>query len=127
MVLTLGIAEIIIIIAIFQLALFICFLVVVKRQRLSNLLLALFLFSQLVMLVSAFSYSQRELFYTHFPHFFYTSLPFFLLASPVLFFYVKSLADADFSLEKKHLIHHWTYRLTRGPSAVQLGVSLLVQ
>jgi AraC-like DNA-binding protein len=102
---TLAPLDIVIIIAIFQLTLFIFFLAFTSRKRLSNIFLAVFLFSQLIMLLTALSIQFYSYFYAHFPHFFYLSLPFFTLVSPVLYFFVKCLADADFTLTKKQFLH----------------------
>jgi AraC-like DNA-binding protein len=97
--------DIVVIVSIVQLTLFIAFLLFRKNRRLPGMLLASFLFSQLVMMFSALGYGHYAFFREHFPHIFNINLPFFFLASPVLYLFVRSLTDSDFSMTKRRLLH----------------------
>jgi len=97
--------DIVVITAMFQLAVFVFFLLLKKNRHLSNILLATFLFAQFMILLNglarnlSYNYGLKHLIL------FYPGMAFLTLVSPVMYFYVRSLAFADFTFTKKHLLH----------------------
>ena len=100
-----GLTDIINFIAIFQLFVFTLFLCLKKPRRLSNILLAVFLSSQILILANAEFFGFYNYIYSNCPHLFYIGMPFFFIAAPSFYLYVKSLAFSDFKLNKKHILH----------------------
>jgi AraC-like DNA-binding protein len=100
-----GLIDIINIIAMFQLSVFTLFLCLKKPNRQSNILLAAFLFSQIMLLFNAECFRYFHEIYTYYPHLFFIGSPFFFIAAPSFYLYVKSLAFSDFVLNKRHLLH----------------------
>lgn len=104
-----GLIDIINFIGIFQLSVFIFFLCLKKTRRQSNLILAVFLFCQILLLANGefFRYS-REI-YAFCPRLFLIGAPFLYLAAPSFYLYVKSLAFSDFKITSKHLFHAFPF------------------
>jgi len=92
-------------ISMFQLVLFIAFLINRSKNRVSNIILTAFFVSQLLGISNHFILSQRDFFLTISPHIFYIGLPFTWLWAPFFYLYVKSLFFSDFRLKYKHLLH----------------------
>jgi AraC-like DNA-binding protein len=105
MLLLLSPLDVVLTVAAVQLTVFIVFLILRKNRRLPNTLLAVFLFSQLAMVLSAFGYGHYDFFYSRFPHIYYVNMPFFFLVSPVLYFFVRSLTVPGFSITQKQILH----------------------
>jgi AraC-like DNA-binding protein len=100
-----SILDLINIIALFQLSVFTLFLFLKKEHRQSNLLLAVFLIAQILIIFNFECFNFYREVYTFCPHLFYLGLPFLFLAAPVFYLYVKSLAFSDFRFNRRHLIH----------------------
>jgi AraC-like DNA-binding protein len=101
----LSLTQIISVIAIFQLIVFIIFLLSKKYNRLPNRLLAAFLILQTLI---CFNYLIKSLLVYHTESAFYFLLvgdPAFWVVSPVLYFYVRSLCYSDFRLQISDLLH----------------------
>ena len=92
-------------ISMFQLMLFIFFLLGKSKNRTSNFLLAAFFLSQFISIADHFISSQRQFFQTISPQLFYLGFPFPWLWSPLFYLYVKSLFFSDFKLSAKHFLH----------------------
>lgn len=75
-----------------------------KRNKVQNRFLALFLISQAIGVFSSLTISLSEFFFDTFPQVIYLGLPAVLLWGPTLFFYSKSIIDQKF-FTKKHLLH----------------------
>ena len=99
--------DILNLISMFQLFLFVIFLLnkKVNKNRLSNLLLVAFFISQFLSISNHFILSQRNFFIEITPHMFFLGTPFPWLWAPLVYLYVKSLLFSDFSLRKKDIIH----------------------
>jgi AraC-like DNA-binding protein len=89
----------------FQLSVFTLFLCLKKPYRYSNILLAIFLFSQIMLLFNAECFRYFREVYSYCPHLFHIGSPFFFIAAPSFYLYVKSLAFSDFVMNKRHLLH----------------------
>jgi AraC-like DNA-binding protein len=100
-----GLIDIINFIALFQLSVFILFLWLKKPRRQSNVLLAIFLFSQIALLANAQIFRYARDIYAHCPRLFFIGTPFFFIAAPSFYLYVKSLAFSDFIINKRQLLH----------------------
>jgi AraC-like DNA-binding protein len=97
-----GLHEILSIIAIAQLTLFSLFLVTQKKaKRLSNSLLAVFLFSKCLGIINHLIYRLE----IQNPHVYFVLVPFAFLWGPSLYFYIRSLVYKDFRFQKRHAIH----------------------
>lgn len=92
-------------ISMFQLILFIIFLLNQSKKRISNLILVAFFITQFLSITNHFISSQKILFLAISPHLFYIGLPFPWLWSPLLYLYVKSLFFSDFRFTPKHFLH----------------------
>ncbi|OFX90127.1 MAG: hypothetical protein A2W99_17555 [Bacteroidetes bacterium GWF2_33_16] len=92
-------------ISLFQLVLFIAFLLNKSKKNISNLLLAFFFFSQFLGISSHFILSQEAFFLEITPHLFYVSTPFTWLWAPLFYLYIKSLFFSDFRFSLKQGIH----------------------
>jgi len=92
-------------ISMFQLILFIFFLLNKSKNRISNFYLVAFFISQFLSISNHFISSQKEFFVPISPHIFYIGLPFPFLWTPFFYFYIKSLLFSDFQFKAKHLIH----------------------
>ncbi len=101
----LGLTDIINFISIFQLLIFIFFLVRKKTNRQSNKILAVFLFVQLFIISDYEIFSLKNYLIKISPNLFFIGTSFIFLAAPTFYLYVKSLAFADFRLQKKHILH----------------------
>jgi AraC-like DNA-binding protein len=101
--------EIVNIISVFQLSVFILFLVRKKPYRLSNRLLALFLSVQIVIIINFEIFQFPEAVSKLTPHLFHFGTAFFLLAGPSFFLYIKSLALHNFQLRKNDLLHAFPF------------------
>lgn len=101
----LQLVDIINIIAIFQLGVFIFFLLRSKANIHSNRILALFLFAQMIIVLNFEILNQYKYFINITPHLMYLGTPFYFLAPPSFYLYIKSVAFKDFTLAKKHLLH----------------------
>jgi AraC-like DNA-binding protein len=101
----LGFIDIINFIAMFQLLVFVFFLLRKKSKRQSNKILAVFLLAQFFILYDYESYILRDYLIKISPHFFYIGTGFILLAAPTFYLYVKSLAFEDFRVHKYHFLH----------------------
>jgi AraC-like DNA-binding protein len=100
-----GILDIINFIALFQLAVFISFLLLRTANRKSNRILAGFLFVQILLIINYECFRYYREVYAFSPHLFYIGAPFIFLAGPAFYFYVLSLTHSDFFLNKQHLLH----------------------
>ncbi len=99
---TLGLHEILSFIAVVQLVLFSFFLITLKKaNRLSNRLLALFLFSKSLGLANHLFFRLN----IQNPHVYFVLVPFSFLWGPALYFYLRSLLSKAFRFEKKHVVH----------------------
>lgn len=97
-----GLHEILCIVAIAHLSLFSLFLVTQQKgKRLSNGLLAAFLFSKCLGIVNHLIYRLE----VQNPHVYFVLVPFAFLWGPSLYFYIRSLVYKDFRLLKRHVIH----------------------
>ena len=93
-------------ISIFQFLFFSFFLLIHKKgKRVSNSLLALFLFSKVLCYINSMLFIHRSSVMEWFPHGFFIGQSFEFLLGPSLYFYVKSMAYRDFSLRKMHVFH----------------------
>ena len=101
----LQVLDIINIIGMFQLSVFIFFLLRRKSNRQSNKILAVFLFVQIMLLFNFECFYNYEFVISINPRLFHLGTPFYFLAAPSFYLYVKSLTYSDFRLEKKHLLH----------------------
>jgi len=99
--------DILNLISLFQLFLFIIFLLNknLNRNRISILLLASFFVAQFVGISNHLILSQKDFFTNITPHIFYIGLPFPWLWAPLFYLYVKSLIFSDFKLSKRHFAH----------------------
>lgn len=99
--------DILNLISLFQLILFIIFLVnkSINKNKLSNLILTAFFISQFFAISNHFILSQREFFMGITPHMFFIGSSFPWLWAPLFYLYVKSLIYSDFHLRKRDLIH----------------------
>ncbi len=100
-----GVIDIVNIIGIFQLSVFIVFLCLKKTRRQTNLLLALFLFCQFMLLSNGEFLRYYSEIYAFCPRLFFIGSPYLYLAAPSFYLYVKSLAFSDFKITIKHLLH----------------------
>jgi len=101
----LSLAQIICVIAIFQLVVFVISLLSKKFNRLPNRLLASFLILQAII---CFNYLVKTLFVYQSEYTFIFLLigdPAFWIVSPLLYFYVRSLCFSDFKLHLKDTLH----------------------
>ncbi len=83
-------------------------LALAKKKKLGNLLLAGFLMARAAAELGGVFFhfrALREAVYAHFPQLFWINLPFNVLFAPLLYLYVLSLTEKDFSLKKEHLVH----------------------
>ena len=101
----LSLTDIINIISIFQLFIFIFFLVRKKSARHSNNILAIFLFIQLLIICNYETFSLKYYLIKISANIFFLGTSFIFLAAPTFYFYVKSLAFVDFRLRKIHILH----------------------
>ncbi|MGE5809892.1 MAG: helix-turn-helix domain-containing protein [Ignavibacteria bacterium] len=100
-----GILDIIIIIIVFQLLVFSCFLFIRKAKHISNYLLGLQLLSQAAGILNGFCFQQFEFFYNNFPHLFFAGYPFMFLWGPTFYLYIKSASFTDFKFKPVFLLH----------------------
>ena len=100
-----ALLDIINFIVIFQLLVFIFFLLRKKTGRPSNRLLALFLFAQVMIILNFLFYRFSEIIVAGYPHLLHVGLTFILIPAPSFYLYVKSIAYSDFRLKKSHLLH----------------------
>jgi len=107
----LRLLEIINIISVFQLSVFILFLVRKKQYRLSNILLALFLFVQIVIIINFEVFQFPDLVLNISPHLFHLGTAFILLAGPTFYLYVKSLTKQNYHLNRNDLLHAFPFIL----------------
>jgi AraC-like DNA-binding protein len=101
----LRLTDVINIIAMFQLLVFIFFLIRKKSSRQSNKMLAIFLFVQLLIIYDYETFSLKNYLINISLHLFYICTSFIFLAAPTFYLYVKSLTTANFLLQKKHILH----------------------
>jgi AraC-like DNA-binding protein len=101
----LNLTDIINIIGIFQLIIFIFFLVRKRSNRQSNKILALFLFIQILIIYDYECFSLKNYIIKVSPSLFFFGTSFIFLVAPVFYLYVKSLSFSDFRLQKSHLLH----------------------
>lgn len=99
--------DILNLISLFQLFLFITFLLnrSINKNRISNFILAAFFISQFLAISNHFILSQRDFFVGITPHMFFIGSSFPWLWAPLFYLYVKSLIYSDFSLRKRDFIH----------------------
>lgn len=94
------------IITAFQLLLVIIFLLNYnKNNRISNKILAIFLFSEASYIISGIFFSCNTNLQVDFLYLFYIIYSFIFLFGPSLYLYTKSIASRDFQLKKIHIIH----------------------
>ncbi len=98
-------SDIIHFVCIFQLLVFVSFLLRRKTGRPSNRFLAVFLLAQVAIIGNSLVYRFSDFFYNYFPHMFHLGVTFVLLAAPSFYFYVRSTAYSDFRLRKTDLLH----------------------
>ncbi len=98
-------SDIIHFVCIFQLLVFVSFLLRRKTGRPSNKFLAIFLLAQVAIIWNSLVYRFGEIFYNYFPHMFHVGVTFVLLAAPSFYFYVKSVAFSDFRPRRRDLLH----------------------
>jgi AraC-like DNA-binding protein len=101
----LKLIDIINFIALFQLSVFVFFLLKRKPGRQANKILGGFLFIQILLLTNFELLRHKEYISQYSSNVFYIGNIFILLAGPTFYFYVKSLAFKDFILQKKHILH----------------------
>lgn len=92
-------------ISMFQLILFIVFLLYKNKKNISNLLLASFFICQFLSISNHFISNQEDFFLAISPHLFYIGQPFPWLWAPLFYLYVKSLFFSDFRLSIKQVLH----------------------
>ena len=103
--------DIINIIAAFQILVFVFFLMRRKSNRATefleqpNKLLSIFLVIQLFILFNFECVHLQEYMITVTPHIFFIGIPFFYLAAPVFYFYVRSLVFSDFRFRTVDFLH----------------------
>ena len=97
--------DIINFIALFQLTVFISFLLLRTANRKSYRILAGFLLVQIFLIINYECFRYYREVYACCPHLFYIGAPYIFLAGPAFYFYVKSLTHSDFFLNKRHLLH----------------------
>ncbi len=97
--------DIVNIIALFQLSIFVFFLFRKKSSRISNKILAAFLFIQFVIIFNVESFRLFNYIVKLTPHIFHIGSPFIFLAAPVFYLYIASLIFTDFKLRKHHIFH----------------------
>ncbi len=102
---TLAPVDIIDFIAIFQLIVFVIFLFQRKNYRQANRILGTFLFAQILMIFNFEVFQLQGYMAKGFAHLLMIGTPAHFIAGPSFYLYVKTLAFADFRLEKKHLLH----------------------
>jgi AraC-like DNA-binding protein len=98
-------------ISMFQLVLFILFLVDRKKNRSSNKYLILFFTVQFLSISNHFIISQKAFFIEVSPHIFYIGSAFPFLWAPILYFYIKSLFYSDFHFKAIHNLHFLPFLL----------------
>lgn len=101
----LQLVDIVNIIAVFQLGVFILFLLRSKTNIQANRILALFLLSQIMIILNFEIFNQFKFIVSISPHLIFLGAPFFFLAPPSFYLYIKTIAFKDFILIKKHLLH----------------------
>ena len=97
--------DIILIITVIQLLVFTAFLFTKRPNKLSNITLGLFLFTQAAVITNLFLISQFGYISNNFPNLFLIGYPFCLCWGPLFYFYVKSLESSDFRFRISHLLH----------------------
>ena len=102
---TFGLLDIIIFISLFQLAVFVFFLLRTKTKKISNRILAVFLFVQIPIIVNFECFRLYLIIIEFSPHLFYLGAPFILIPAPAFYLYVKSRAYSNFKFTKKHISH----------------------
>ncbi len=102
---TFTIDDIISFVCLFQLMVFVAFLFQKRGGRTSNLMLAIFLLTQVGMYLNGMVYRYWGFFYVNFVHVFYLFEGLVFLAAPAFYLYVKSVAFSDFRLTPKDLLH----------------------
>lgn len=105
--------DLINIIVIFQLFVFIFFLLH-KRRSLSNRLLSLFFLAQAMGISNYLINRLHDNLYAGCPHLFHVGLPFIYIWAPALYLYVRSTAYLDFSLRYRHILHFVPFFLLLG-------------
>ena len=110
---TIGYTEILSFVIVAQLVLFIFFLASSRSNRkLSNLILAIFLFAQLIVVLNRACAHFGPFFREHFLYIFHSKIPFSFLWAPTLFLYARSLIYNDFKLSKRDIIHAVPFQIT---------------
>lgn len=111
-----GFIDMILIVLMFQLISLTPFLIFHKSScRLSNRILAAFLFAKALCISNFLSFRLYEFFYLHFPHSFYFGSSFTLLWGPLLYLYTKSMVMKEFKFSPREFLHfvpsatHFTY------------------
>lgn len=100
-----ALLDIINFIAMFQLSVFIFFLLRKKSLRQSNNILAFFLFIQILLINNYEIHHNKDYVLNFTPHLFFIGVVFIYLAGPTFYLYVNSLVYRDFRLNKGHLLH----------------------
>lgn len=98
--------DIVLVILFFQLLTIVPFLLFHKTNRgASNKLLGLLLLAKALCITNFISFRLKEYTLEFFPHLFYFGMSFTILWGPLLYLYVKSLAENNFKLSRKDVIH----------------------
>jgi AraC-like DNA-binding protein len=107
----LAFIDIVNIVLSFQLLIFIFFLLRRKFNRGTgyweqpNKILSIFLAIQFILIVNFECFHLQEYTIRLTPHVFLIGAPFFMLAAPIFYFYVRSLVYSDFHFQKKDVLH----------------------
>ena len=103
---TVGFTEILSFAIVAQLFLFILFLVSSKSSRkLSNIILAIFLFAQLIVVLNRALAGFTPFLREHFTYIFHSAVPFSFVWAPTLYLYSRSLMYKNFRLSRIHILH----------------------
>ncbi|HEY6907309.1 MAG TPA: hypothetical protein VI230_07545, partial [Ignavibacteriaceae bacterium] len=103
---TISLTEIIAIVAALQLFIFSCFLISLKKgNRISQLLLSGFLFTNAMFLAGYLLSAFSEYILPEGAHFFFIGTSFGFLFGPLLLLYTRSLVQNNFQLRKIQLLH----------------------
>ncbi len=102
----LQLLDIILIVLFFQLLTLFPYLIFQKTNRgISNKVLGLFLLAKALCITNFLSFRLWDFTMTYFPHAFYFGTSFTILWGPLLYIYVKSIAQPELQLKGKLLLH----------------------
>ncbi len=93
------------IVTLVQILFFSVFLILKRKDRLSNKILIAFLISQAFIYINNLFFLHFDLVYEKMPHLFFTGSPAMCLWAPLIYFYTCSLTNSLFRFKPVHIVH----------------------